>query len=321
MNVRVITLFAVLTTAIGASDIGAQLTEPIDDMMDQFRWRSIGPTNMGGRVTDVEGLPSPSKTFYVAGAGSGIWKTTNNGTTFEQLWTDERVISMGDLAIAPSNPDIVWAGTGEEDSRNSISPGGGIFKSTDGGRTWESKGLRATQVIARIVVHPTNPDIVYVAALGHIWDANPERGIYRTSDGGENWELVKFVSDRAGFVDLVMHPRDPDVLFASSWERVRGPYFLQSGGPGSALWKSEDGGDSWSEVSGNGFPTAEKGRIGLAISRSVPDVMYALVEARAEGETDGFGANGLYRSEDGGDSWEKMNDVNTRPFYYSQVRV
>jgi len=191
----------------------------------------------------------------------------------------------------------------------------------DGGVTWEAMGLDATQVISRIVIHPTNPDVVYVAALGHIWDSNPERGLYRTSDGGESWELVKFISDKAGFIDLVMHPTNPDVLFAAAWERVRGPYFLQSGGPGSGLWRSDDGGDSWSEVSGNGFPTAEKGRIGLAMSQSSPNVVYALVEARAEGETTGFGGSGLYRSEDGGDSWEKMNDVNTRPFYYSQVRV
>ncbi len=317
---------AALVTAVTAMAISplvasAQLTQPLGDMAGDFTWRSVGPTNMGGRVTDVEGLPSPSKTFYVAGAASGIWKTTNNGTTFEQVWSDERVVAMGDLAISPSNPNIIWAGTGEEDSRNSISPGGGIFKSADAGATWTKMGLTETQVIARIVVHPVDPDIVYVAALGHIWGPNPERGLYRTTDGGETWELVKFVSDRAGFVDLVMHPRDPDVLFAASWERERGPYYLQSGGPGSALWKSTDGGDSWTEVVGDGFPTGEKGRIGLAISPSSPRTMYAQVEARAEGEDDGFGANGLYRSTDGGDTWEQMNSVNTRPFYYSQVRV
>ncbi len=314
-------LTCALALLLAVPGLQAQLTQPLDDMMEEFRWRSIGPSNMGGRVTDVEGIPSPSKTFFVAGAASGIWKTTNNGTTFKQVWSDERVISMGDLAIAPSDPDIVWAGTGEEDSRNSISPGGGIYKSTDGGETWTLMGLEETEVIARIVIHPDDPDVVYVAALGHIWDSNPERGLYRTQDGGETWELVKFISDKAGFVDLLIHPHHPERLYAASWERVRGPYFLQSGGPGSGLWKSMDGGDSWTEIVGNGFPTGEKGRIGIAISESNPHTMYAMVEARGEGETEGFAGNGLYRSTDSGDTWEKMNDVNTRPFYYSQVRV
>lgn len=311
-------ILAVLILWPGA--LSSQMTRELDeDLLSAFKWRSLGPANTSGRVTDVEGLPSPSKTFYVAAAGSGIWKTTNNGTTFQPVWDQDRVIAMGDLAIAPSDADQVWAGTGEEDSRNSISPGGGIFKSTDAGMSWQLMGLEDTQVIGRIVVHPTNPDLVYVAALGHIWDSNPERGLYRTKDGGETWELVKFISDEAGFVDVAMHPRDPNVLFAASWERLRGPYFLQSGGPGSGLWKSTDGGDTWEEIAGNGFPTANKGRIGIAISQSYPRVMYAMVEA--EKEEDDSGGTGLYRSGDGGESWEKMSDTNSRPFYYSQVRV
>lgn len=315
-----LTALLLLPLAAAPSWATAQLTRSLPDgAMDALRWRSVGPTNMMGRVTDVEGLPSPSKTFYVAAAGGGVWKTTNNGTTFKPLWRNERVVSMGDLAIAPSDPMQIWAGTGEEDSRNSISPGGGIFKSTDAGETWEAKGLEETQVIGRIVVHPTNPDVVYVAALGHIWGPNPERGLYRTKDGGGTWELVKHISDHAGFVDVVMHPHHPEVLWAAAWERERGPYYLQSGGPGSGLWKTTDGGDTWSEISGNGFPTAMKGRIGLAISASNPHTMYAMVEAQKE--ADGSGGSGLYRSADEGVHWEKMNDVNTRPFYYSQVRV
>jgi len=274
---------------------------------------------MSGRITDVEGIPGPSKTFYVAAAAGGIWKTTNNGTTFRPLFTDERVISLGDIAIAPSDTMQIWAGSGEEDSRNSISPGGGIYKSTDGGLTWELKGLEETEVIARVVVHPTNPNRVWVAALGHIWDSNPERGLYRTDDGGDTWDLVKFISDKAGFVDVAIHPDNPNILFASSWERVRGPYFLQSGGPGSALWKTTDGGDTWMKVEGPGWPTGEFGRIGIAISKSDPEIMYANTEAEAyEGDEE---PNGLYRSDDGGLSWEKMNNTNSRPFYYSQVRV
>jgi photosystem II stability/assembly factor-like uncharacterized protein len=309
-----------IACALWGPSLSAQLTRPLEeDLAKAFKWRSIGPANISGRVSDVEGIPSPSKTFYVATAASGLWKTTNNGTSFKPIWTNERLVAMGDVAIAPSDPKQVWVGTGEEDSRNSISAGGGIFKSTDAGETWKRMGLEETQVIGRIVVHPENPDIVYVAALGHIWDSNPERGLYRTEDGGETWELVKFISDKAGFVDVVMHPRNPEVLFAASWERQRGPWFLQSGGPGSGLWKTDNGGHTWTEVSGNGFPSAEKGRIGLAISQSYPKIMYAMVEARME--EDGSGGSGLYRSDDGGDSWEKVNDSNTRPFYYSQVRV
>jgi hypothetical protein len=314
-------LFALAALVLAPeSNLQGQLATPLDQhTLSQFRWRSIGPANMSGRISDVEGIPSPSKTFYVAAATGGIWKTTNNGTTFRPLFTDERVVSMGDIAIAPSDTLQIWAGTGEESSRNSISPGGGIYKSTDGGLTWELKGLEETHAIGRVVVHPTNPDRVWVAGLGHIWDSNPERGLYRTDDGGETWQLVKFISDKAGFVEVAIHPRNPDVLFAASWERVRGPYFLQSGGPGSALWKTADGGDTWTKLEGGGWPAGMLGRIGLDISGSNPDIMYALVEA--EEAPDGSRQSGLYRSDDGGLTWEYRNGNNVRPFYYSQVRV
>lgn len=294
-----------------------------------FRWRPIGPANMGGRITDVEGIPSPSRTFYVAAAAGGIWKTTNAGTTFQPVFDHESVISMGDIAIAPSDTNVVYAGSGEEDSRNSIAPGGGVYRTSDGGKTWKFLGLRETQQIGRIVVHPTNPNVAYVAALGHAWGANKERGLYKTTDGGATWKLVKFVSDRAGFVDVAMDPSDPNTLYAASWERVRGPYFLKSGGPGSDLWKTTDAGSSWSRIQGSGFPTTMKGRIGIAIAPSNPKVVYALVEAdtapnpRRNRSAAGrqVRPTGLYRSNDAGATWAKMNDKDVRPFYYSQVRV
>ncbi|MEM7414495.1 MAG: hypothetical protein AAF389_03300 [Gemmatimonadota bacterium] len=318
MSIRRILSTLVAVFVASTSPLTAQLDS---DWSDAMRWRSVGPANMSGRVTDVEGLPSPSKTFYVAAAAGGIWKTTNNGVTFRPVFQNERVVSLGDIAIAPSDPDQIWAGTGEEDSRNSISPGGGIYKSEDGGLTWELKGLEATEHIGRIQVHPTNPDIVYVAALGALWRTNPERGLYRTMDGGDTWELVNFVSDEAGFVDVKIHPRDPDVLFATSWERIRGPYYLQSGGPGSALWKSEDGGDSWERVEAEGLPTTELGKMNVAFAPSSPSIMYLMVEAEAPEGSEEANLNGLYRSADGGESWERTNPFNTRPFYYSEVVV
>jgi photosystem II stability/assembly factor-like uncharacterized protein len=292
-----------------------------------FRWRPIGPANMAGRISSVVGIPSPSRTFFVAAAAGGIWKTTNAGTTFRPVFDNYACISMGELAIAPSDTMQVWAGTGEEDSRNSISPGCGIFKSTDAGLTWNPMGLARTGAIGRIVVHPTNPNIVYVAAVGQPWSANAERGLYKTTDGGQSWQLVKFISNKAGFIDIAMDPSNPEVLFAASWERVRGPYFLQSGGLGSALWKTTDGGRTWTEVKGGGFPATTKGRIGLAVAPSNARVIYALVEAAPpSGKGDGCRASaaggcGLYRSQDGGATWEWMNGNDVRPFYYSQVRV
>ena len=278
-SIRPIVLLAGAAITLSTS-AAAQLSTPLDSAtLAAFRWRSIGPAVMAGRITDIEADPRNPKTFYVVAATGGIWKTINNGTMFVPIFDKESVISMGDLAIAPSNPDILYAGTGEEDSRNSMSPGGGIYKSTDAGKTWKQSGLQATQQIGRILVDPQDPNIVYVAALGHAWDSNPERGVYKTTDGGTTWKLAKFISDKAGFVDLAMDPTDHNTIFASAWERVRGPYFLKSGGPGSGLWKTTDGGTTWTEVKGGGFPATPKGRIGLAIAASDPKTVYALVEA------------------------------------------
>jgi len=314
-----------VTVTTGTSGGGIVLDSTL---LAGFRWRNIGPANMGGRVSSVAGIPSPSRTFFVAAAAGGIWKTTNAGTTFRPVFENEKCVSMGELAIAPSDTSQVWAGTGEEDSRNTISPGCGIFKSIDGGLTWKRMGLEKSGAIGRIVVHPTNPNIVYVAALGQPWSANPERGLYKTTDGGQTWQLVKFVSPQAGFIDVAMDPSNPEVLFAASWQRVRGPYFLNSGGPGSALWKTTDGGKTWTEVKGGGLPTTTKGRIDIAIAASDPKVIYLMVEADTNANAQGGAGkapqvrpSGLYRSADGGATWEKMNGNNVRPFYYSQVRV
>jgi len=292
-----------------------------------LRWRNVGNANFMGRMSDVVGIPGPSKTLFVAAAAGGIWKSQNNGQTWRPVFDDKRIISMGMLAIAPSDTMQVWAGTGEPNSRNTIEPGAGIYKSTDQGLTWKLMGLEKTQHIGGIVVHPTNPNIVYVAALGAAWKANPERGLYKTTDGGSTWQLVKFISDKAGFVDVKLDPRDPNVVWATSWERLRTPYSLKSGGPGSGLWKSTDAGATWTEVKGNGFPTSTKGRLRIGIARSNPDVMYVMVEAARQSADGSYTpernppANGLYRSGDGGRTWTQQNNINTRPFYYSNVVV
>src|SRR4051812_33665704 len=319
-------LRALLLVALASSTAAAQQTDSVN--LNAFRWRNVGPANFGGRVSDVVGIPSPSKTFYVASAAGGIWKTTNAGITFKSVFDNQRVASMGVIAIAPSDTQQVWAGTGEPNSRNTIEPGGGIYKSTDGARSWKLIGLEKTQHIGRVVVHPTNPNIVYVAALGAAWKANAERGLYKTTDGGTTWALSKFIDDSTGFVDVAMDPSNPEVLYAASYQRVRGAYFLNSGGKGSALWKTTDGGASWTKISGAGWPTTKLGRIGIAISRSSPNTIYTMVEADtnpnpkpAAGAKAQATQSGLYRSQNAGATWERTNDQNTRPFYYSQVRV
>ncbi|HEY4100812.1 MAG TPA: hypothetical protein VGM20_08040 [Gemmatimonadales bacterium] len=314
-----------LLVLVAAAPLGAQGLDSA--ALAGLRWRNVGPANFMGRVSDVAGIPGPSKTLFVAAAGGGIWKSTNNGQTWRPVFDDKRVISMGMLAIAPSDTMQVWAGTGEPNSRNTIEPGAGIYKSTDGGVTWNFMGLKETQHIGRIVVDPRDPNTVYVAALGAAWKANPERGLYKTIDGGKTWKLVKFISDKAGFVDVTLDPRNPDVIYAAAWERLRTPYSLKSGGPGSGLWKSTDAGATWSEIKGNGFPDGVKGRIGLALAPSNPDIVYALTEAADTQKGGGYTparaprATGLYRSTDAGKTWTQMNHTDTRPFYYSQVRV
>jgi photosystem II stability/assembly factor-like uncharacterized protein len=318
-----------------AAPLPAQMASAPDTaVLNALRWRSIGPANMAGRITDLAVSNKDPRVFWVAYATGGIWRTKNGGTTFTAQFDKEAVISLGALTVAPSNPDILYAGTGEEDSRNSISPGGGVYKSTDGGATWTRVGLEATQHIGRIVVHPANPDIAWVAAVGAAWTSNPDRGLYKTVDGGKSWTRLKAISDKAGFVDIAMDPINPDVLWAASWERVRGAYFLNSGGPGSALWRSADGGTTWTEVAGGGFPATTKGRIGIAIAPSNPKVVYAMVEADTAPRALAAGEkpdttkrakrmSGLYRTTDGGATWTLMfrNLDDARPFYYSQVRV
>jgi hypothetical protein len=318
-------LTGVATALAVAAPLSAQTLDSA--VVGAFRWRQVGPSNFNGRLSDVQGIPGPSKTLYVAAAGGGIWKTMNNGITWRPLFDDKEIASFGMLAIAPTDTNIVWAGTGEPNSRNTIEPGAGVYKSTDGGLHWSFMGLRETQHIGRIQIDPRNANTVYVAALGPAWKSGGDRGLYKTTDGGVTWKLIKApANNKTGAIDVQIDPSNPDVLYLSMWERYRTPYSLISGGVGSGLFKSTDAGATWTEIKGSGYPEGAKGRIGIAISRSNPQVVYALTEASsvAPGPMTfqrNPAANGLYRSTDAGKTWQHMNNIDTRPFYYSQVRV
>jgi photosystem II stability/assembly factor-like uncharacterized protein len=277
-----------------------------------LKFRAIGPAVMGGRVHDIEALPGNPAVLYVATASGGLWKSANKGTTWTPLFDDQPVSTFGDIAIAPSNADIVWAGTGEQNNRQSTSWGNGVYRSTDAGKTWTHLGLDATMHIGRVRVHPTNPDIAYVAALGNLWAPSPDRGVYKTADAGKTWTKVLFVDTLTGVVDLAMDPSNPDVLYAAAYQRLRRAWGFNGGGPGSGIYKSTDGGRRWTRLS-SGLPAGDKGRIGLALAASNPRVVYAIIEHATAG--------GVYRTDDAGATWVKANALNPRPMYYSHIFV
>jgi len=282
--------------------------------LESFEPRIIGPAVTGGRITDLTALPDDPSTIYVATASGGIWKSTTRGHQWTPIFDDQPVSTFGDIAYAPSDPDILYAGTGEQNNRQSASWGDGVYRSDDAGATWSHAGLVESRHIGKIEVHPDDPDVVYVAALGNLWAPNEERGVFRSTDGGGTWEKVLYVNDHTGAVDLFMDPSDPDVLYAATYQRLRRTWGFNGGGPGSGIWKTTDGGDTWSEL-GGGLPEGDKGRIGLAVSETRPEVVMATVET-GEDETEG-----TYRSEDGGATWTRVNSLNPRPMYYSEIFI
>ena len=279
----------------------------------QIEARSIGPAVMGGRITAIEGVNKSPKILYVGTAGGGVWKSTTAGFTFEPVF-EKYPQSVGAIAIDQAHPDTVWVGTGESNMRNSVSVGLGIYRSTDGGRNWTKMGLDSSEHISRIVIHPSNPNTVYVAVPGRLWSDSPDRGLYKTVDGGKTWEKILYTDEKTGCADVIMDPRNPDVLLASMWQFRRTPYSFASGGPGSALFKSTDGGKTWRKIT-NGLPSGAFGRIALALAPSAPDNVLAIVESDN---------TSLLISSDGGETWKYQSassNVTARPFYFSTLVV
>lgn len=277
--------------------------------------RSIGPALMGGRTTAIDGVVSNPKTIYVGTAGGGVWKSTTAGMTFESVF-DKHPQSIGCLTIDQNNPETIWVGTGESNMRNSVAVGLGLYKSTDAGRNWSRVGLENSEHISKIVLHPSDSKIIYVAVPGKLWSDSPDRGLYKSSDGGKTWDKILYTDEKTGCADIIMDPRNPDVLLASMWQFRRTPYSFVSGGPGSALYKSTDGGKNWRKLNAsNGLPAGEIGRIALALAPSAPDNVLAIVESEK---------TSLLISADGGESWKYQSansNVTARPFYFSTIVV
>lgn len=286
------------------------------DMAKNMAPRNIGPGGMSGRVTAIDVVNNSPDVMYVGTASGGLWKSSSGGIKWEPIFEKELTASIGAVEIQQSNPSVIWVGTGEGNPRNSLNGGYGVYKSLDGGKNWMAMGLERTRHIHRIIVDPSNPDVVYVGAIGSPWGEHPERGVFKTTDGGKTWNKILFANNKTGVADLVMDPANPNKLIAAMWEHKRDPWFFNSGGVGSGLHITHDGGKTWKKITeDDGFPKGNLGRIGVAIAPNKPNIIYALVEAKK---------NALYKSEDGGFKWKKINDksdIGNRPFYYSEIYV
>ncbi|XWN36260.1 MAG: hypothetical protein ROO71_09890 [Balneola sp.] len=312
-----ISFMLVLTLFIGNPVTTAQQLNM--DLLKGMEPRNVGPAGMSGRITAIDVVESNNDIMYVGSASGGVWKSESGGIKWEAIFDDYGAASIGAIDIHQKNPSIVWVGTGEGNPRNSQSSGAGIYKSIDGGRSFELMGLEGTRNIHRVIVHPENPDVVFVGAQGSAWGDSEDRGVFKTTDGGKTWEKILYVNTRTGIGDMVMDPGNPNKIFAAMWEFRRWPWFFESGGEGSGLYMTLDGGENWEKVtSDDGFPEGELGRMGIAIAPGNTDVVYAHVESKK---------NGIYRSDDGGYTWElrqtveKDGEVGNRPFYYAEIYV
>ncbi|MDP7161781.1 MAG: hypothetical protein QF756_11080, partial [Dehalococcoidia bacterium] len=298
---QIYSFFVVLALAGVTNGTGASAQEQSAEAKAtaNLEWRPIGPANMGGRVSAIAGIPGDPKIFYVGGADGGIFRTRNAGVTFDELFVEEDVYSAGAIAIAASDHNVIWFGTGEGDPRNSTSYGTGVFRSVDEGDSWTHLGLERTERIKRIVVHPNDPETAYVCAMGRAWGPNPERGVFKTSDAGESWEKVLYKNEDTGCSDIAMNWSNPSLLYAGMWTFRRRPWRFDDGGGETALYRSRDAGQTWEKLT-EGMPEGPMARIGVAVAQSNPDIVYMITEAKDEGT--------LWRSDDAGDSWRVVND-------------
>ncbi|MDP2530363.1 MAG: hypothetical protein Q8W51_11585, partial [Candidatus Palauibacterales bacterium] len=315
---RCAVLLALLPLAFPAAS-AAQV--PPGKLTSALKWRSVGPYT-GGRATTVAGIPGAPNVFFQGTAGGGVWKTDDYGHTWKNVSDkDFKTSNIGAMAIAPSAPSVIYVGTGDSGPRNTVlTDEGGMYKSVDGGATWTFIGLDDTHIISQIVVDPQDPDVVYVAALGHLFGPNPERGVFKTTDGGKTWNKILFVNDSTGAISLAIDPSNPHVLYAAMWQMSRRHWTFSSGGPGSGIYETTDGGATWTNISHRpGLPSGIFGKVGLAVAPSRPYVVYALIQASYKGQ-----AGGLFRSEDAGRTWKMVNnsmDITQRAFYYNTVFV
>lgn len=312
-------IFTLLTLVSIGLSVQSQEVEPLTgkELFGDLSARHIGPALMSGRIIDLEAHPENNRILYAGTAGGGVWKTTNGGVTFSPIF-DEHAQSIGVVAVDPTDPDnTIWVGTGEIWTRNSVSVGDGLYKSTDGGTTWSKKGFDKSERISAIEIHPENNQVMYVSVLGALWGDSEERGIYKSTDGGETWDKILYTNQRTGASDLVMDPNDPNTLYASMWEFRRSPWGFESGGDNSALYKSTDAGKNWKKIH-NGFPDGQLGRLAIAVAPSDSNILYTVVES------ENADTNGLYRSDDAGQSWKQLNKdfgLTVRPFYFSRIVV
>ncbi|MEQ9403931.1 MAG: hypothetical protein RIM99_10115 [Cyclobacteriaceae bacterium] len=291
-------------------------------VLNAYKWRNIGPANQGGRIVDIEALDGQFRKVWMATGSGGVWYSENAGTTWTPIFDNYSTASIGDIAVYQQDPSIIWVGSGEANNRNSVSWGDGVFRSTDGGKTFQNVGLNSTHQIARIRTIPDKPDELCVCAVGHLWGTTGDRGLFKTSDGGKTWQKMTngLPNDqKTGCTDLVVDPNNSDVMYAAFYERLRKPWHFESGGENGGIFKTTDGGKSWTKLT-NGLPQGKTGRIGLDIYKKDPGILMALVEAE-QSQSLATPGSGVYRSEDGGESWKYMNNYNNRPFYYSQIRI